>query len=118
MEVYHLGHTKYANQVTGEGARLNGGRWNHVGVPCIYASETRARGEQRAETRNERQGTGTREVDMSVGSAANTPARPRDAAQARHGEQQGRPGTAGTRVVNHLGVPTQVQEKKTWVGLG
>ena len=42
MEVYHLGHTKYANQVTGEGARLNGGRWNHVGVPCIYASESQS----------------------------------------------------------------------------
>ena len=26
--------------VTGEGARLGGGRWNHVGTPVIYVSET------------------------------------------------------------------------------
>ena len=25
---------------TGEGARLGGGRWNHVGTPVVYVSET------------------------------------------------------------------------------
>ena len=42
MIVYHLGKTKYARQLNGEGARLNGGRWNAVGQPCIYASEARS----------------------------------------------------------------------------
>lgn len=26
--------------LSGEGARLGGGRWNHVGIPVVYASET------------------------------------------------------------------------------
>jgi RES domain-containing protein len=42
MEVYHLGKTKFAEQLTGEGAKLHGGRWNVIGLPCIYTSETRA----------------------------------------------------------------------------
>ena len=27
---------------TGEGARLHGGRWNHPGVPMVYAAQSRA----------------------------------------------------------------------------
>ncbi len=27
---------------TGEGARLGGGRWNHVGTPVVYVSETQS----------------------------------------------------------------------------
>lgn len=42
MIVYRIGKTKYAKELTGEGARLNGGRWNHVNTPCIYTSESRA----------------------------------------------------------------------------
>jgi RES domain-containing protein len=42
MDVYHLGITKFANQLTGEGAKLHGGRWNLIGSPCIYTSETKA----------------------------------------------------------------------------
>ena len=42
MIVYHVGKTKYSNDLAGEGARLNGGRWNHISIPCIYASESRA----------------------------------------------------------------------------
>ena len=42
MLVYHLGNTKYANSLTGEGAKLHGGRWNMLGVPCIYTSESKA----------------------------------------------------------------------------
>ncbi len=42
MLLYRIGATKYVNDITGEGARLNGGRWNYVGVPCIYAGESRA----------------------------------------------------------------------------
>lgn len=40
--VYRLAPTKFANDLTGEGARLFGGRWNHQGMPCLYASESRA----------------------------------------------------------------------------
>lgn len=32
----------FIKDLTGEGARLNGGRWNHIGTPCIYTSESRA----------------------------------------------------------------------------
>jgi RES domain-containing protein len=42
MEVYHLGRTRFADQLSGEGAKLHGGRWNRIGQPCIYASESKA----------------------------------------------------------------------------
>lgn len=42
MEVYHLGLTLFSRQLTGEGARLHGGRWNLTGYPCLYTSETKA----------------------------------------------------------------------------
>src|SRR4051794_21276179 len=42
MIVYRLGRTKYANDLTGEGARLHGGRWNHKLTPCLYTSESRS----------------------------------------------------------------------------
>ena len=42
MIVYRIGRTKYAHDLTGEGARLNGGRWNHKLTPCIYTSQSRA----------------------------------------------------------------------------
>ncbi|HVU95271.1 MAG TPA: RES family NAD+ phosphorylase [Puia sp.] len=42
MIVYRIGRTRYANDLTGEGARLFGGRWNHKGVPCLYTSASRA----------------------------------------------------------------------------
>ena len=42
MFVYRVGRTKYANDLTGEGARLNGGRWNHRLTPCLYTSESRS----------------------------------------------------------------------------
>src|SRR5450432_2160187 len=42
MIVYRLAPTKFANDLTGEGARLFGGRWNHSGITCLYASESRA----------------------------------------------------------------------------
>jgi len=42
MRVYRIGRTKFADDLTGEGARLHGGRWNHKLVPCIYTSESRA----------------------------------------------------------------------------
>jgi len=42
MIVYRIGRTKWAKLLDGEGARLYGGRWNHIGVPCVYTSESRA----------------------------------------------------------------------------
>lgn len=42
MIVYRVGKTKHANDLSGKGARLFGGRWNHQLTPCIYTSESRA----------------------------------------------------------------------------
>ena len=42
MIVYRIGKTRYAKDLSGEGARLNGGRWNHKLTACIYTSESRA----------------------------------------------------------------------------
>jgi len=42
MTAYRIGRAKYAYDLTGEGARLNGGRWNHKLTPCIYTSASRA----------------------------------------------------------------------------
>ena len=42
MQLFHLGRSHYARQLTGEGARLFGGRWNQKGNACIYTSGTRA----------------------------------------------------------------------------
>lgn len=42
MIVYRLAPTRFANDLTGEGARLFGGRWNHPGIACLYCSGSRA----------------------------------------------------------------------------
>ncbi len=42
MRLYRVIKTKYAHDLTGEGAKLSGGRWNHPGIPCIYLAESRA----------------------------------------------------------------------------
>lgn len=42
MIVYRVAKKQYAEDLTGEGARLHGGRWNHPMTPCLYASESRA----------------------------------------------------------------------------
>jgi RES domain-containing protein len=42
MKVYRVTRSKYARDLSGEGSRLNGGRWNHQGIPCLYAAESRA----------------------------------------------------------------------------
>ncbi len=42
MTVFRVSKTKYANDLIGEGARLNGGKWNHKFTSCIYTSENRA----------------------------------------------------------------------------
>jgi RES domain-containing protein len=40
MEVYHIGSKKFASQLTGEGAKLHGGRWNTIGIPCLYTADS------------------------------------------------------------------------------
>ncbi|WP_395053639.1 RES family NAD+ phosphorylase [Flavobacterium sp.] len=42
MVVFRVGKTEYCNDLLGEGARLFGGRWNLVGVACLYTSSSRA----------------------------------------------------------------------------
>ncbi len=42
MEIYRISKSKYANDITGEGARLYGGRWNRPGMAVLYTSETRS----------------------------------------------------------------------------
>lgn len=42
MLVYRIGKSRFAKDITGEGARLNGGRWNNIGTACIYTAESRA----------------------------------------------------------------------------
>ncbi len=39
MVVYRLARKKYIRNLSGEGARRYGGRWNHKGVPALYTSE-------------------------------------------------------------------------------
>src|SRR6202008_2059462 len=38
MIVYRVTLARHAGDLTGEGARLHGGRWNPPGIPVIYAS--------------------------------------------------------------------------------
>jgi RES domain-containing protein len=42
MKVYRISKTEYAKDLAGTGAKLYGGRWNHLNTPCIYTSESRA----------------------------------------------------------------------------
>lgn len=42
MKVYRISKTRYAKDLEGTGSKLYGGRWNAVGTPCIYTSESRA----------------------------------------------------------------------------
>jgi RES domain-containing protein len=39
MIVYRLASPNYANDISGEGASLYGGRWNSVGIKALYASQ-------------------------------------------------------------------------------
>ena len=39
MIVYRLASSNYANDISGEGASIYGGRWNPVGIKALYASQ-------------------------------------------------------------------------------
>lgn len=42
MKVYRLINRKFGSELSGEGARLAGGRWNSPNIPVIYTSDSRA----------------------------------------------------------------------------
>ncbi len=42
FHIYRIAKARYADDVTGTGARLYGGRWNSRGVPVVYASQYRS----------------------------------------------------------------------------
>lgn len=40
--LYRIARAKYARDLSGDGARLVGGRWNHKGIPVIYTATSRS----------------------------------------------------------------------------
>ena len=42
MLVFRIAKTAYIRDLSGMGARLYGGRWNHKGIAVLYSSETRS----------------------------------------------------------------------------
>jgi len=42
MIVYRLSKTKFANDLSGKGAEISGGRWNSKGTAMLYTSASRA----------------------------------------------------------------------------
>lgn len=42
MLLYRISKSKYANDLSGEGARRAGGRWNYKGTPVVYTTDSTA----------------------------------------------------------------------------
>ena len=40
MTLYRFTSERYKNDISGQGARLYGGRWNSKGIPAVYTSES------------------------------------------------------------------------------
>lgn len=42
IKLYRICNTEYINDISGIGARIHGGRWNHSGCPVVYSSGSRS----------------------------------------------------------------------------
>lgn len=42
MKLYRIAKQQYIQDLTGTGAKLFGGRWNHKGISILYTAETRS----------------------------------------------------------------------------
>jgi RES domain-containing protein len=42
MQVFRIARSRYIRDLTGAGAALYGGRWNHKNIPMIYTAENRS----------------------------------------------------------------------------
>lgn len=42
MDVFRITKLKYNNDLSGKGAEIFGGRWNPIGIPALYTSESRS----------------------------------------------------------------------------
>ena len=42
MELYRLGACHFVDNLSGEGAKIYGGRWNSEGIPALYFASSRA----------------------------------------------------------------------------
>jgi len=40
MNIFRIANKKYADDLSGKGAALNGGRWNKIGTPVLYCGES------------------------------------------------------------------------------
>ncbi|MBW2167543.1 MAG: RES family NAD+ phosphorylase [Deltaproteobacteria bacterium] len=42
IKLFRISTSEYINDITGMGARIYGGRWNHTGYPAVYTSGSRS----------------------------------------------------------------------------
>ena len=42
IKLYRICNTEHINDISGTGARIHGGRWNHSGYPVVYSSGSRS----------------------------------------------------------------------------
>jgi len=42
IKLFRICSSEYINDISGTGARIYGGRWNHAGYPVVYTSDSRS----------------------------------------------------------------------------
>jgi len=42
IQLFRISASEHINDITGIGARIYGGRWNHTGYPAVYTSDSRS----------------------------------------------------------------------------